>query len=250
VSGKSPEAFEEIIWKHFWPERYESDRIQPWHSDDQNEEFNSFFRMHMRKIIAVRRRETDEVETSNQLRYLSKNNLNIARLSAPPEPLRTGTFLVPYRDPVQQAASMKRQHERFLQIHKEDEFVRECMEAIGHYEFGKNLQPVDFGGWVDEAPDPERLTFWAQYWIAAYRFIVEHAVDSIKLISYAKLTEQPEATLGQLADLLGIDLGELVEQAEHVRPPRTHSVEKKSLPDSVRQEADEIYDQLNQLAVL
>ena len=117
VSGRSPEAFEEMVWKQFWPFHYREDRIQPWRPDDKNREFESFFDRHMRKVIAARR--DGEIEgQSETLRYLSKNNLNIARLAAPPKPLHRGTILVPFRDPVQQAASMLRQHERFLEIHE------------------------------------------------------------------------------------------------------------------------------------
>ena len=112
-------------------------------------------------MIAARR----DGETGHQaetLRYLSKNNLNIARLAAPPESLRRGTILVPFRDPVQQAASMLRQHEWFLEIHEEDDFVREYMETIGHHEFGKGLKLIDFNGWLDGcSSNPEGLEFWA-----------------------------------------------------------------------------------------
>lgn len=31
VSGESPEAFEEMIWKYFWPSHYGDDRIHPSH---------------------------------------------------------------------------------------------------------------------------------------------------------------------------------------------------------------------------
>jgi len=95
-------------------------------------------------MIALRTEEGEEKSAGR--RYLSKNNLNIARLAALPEPLQEGTILVPFRDPVQQAVSVHRQHERLLEIHEEDDFVREYMEAIGHHEFGKGLKPVNFGG--------------------------------------------------------------------------------------------------------
>ena len=90
-------------------------------------------------MIALRTEEGNEEKTEGR-RYLSNNNLNIARLAVLPGPLQEGMMLVPFRDPVQQAASMHRQHERFLQIHEEDDFVREYMEAIGHHEFGKGLE--------------------------------------------------------------------------------------------------------------
>jgi hypothetical protein len=82
VSGKSPEAFEEMVWKHFWPGHYGKDRIRPWQPEDRNREFNTFFRKHMRKIIAVRK-EADGETGSDEPRYLSKNNLHHCPLGGP-----------------------------------------------------------------------------------------------------------------------------------------------------------------------
>ena len=249
VSGESPEAFEEMIWKHFWPEHYREDHIQPWSPGDEDEEFNSFFQAHMRKVIALRTEEEGGERTPEGRRYLSKNNLNIARLAAPPEPLGKGTILIPFRDPVQQAASMHRQHERFLQIHEKDDFVREYMEAIGHHEFGKGIKPVNFDGWLDETPNgPGSLAFWIRYWVAAYRHILENTEGTSMLVSYARLTEQPENTLLRLAEALGIPSDDIVSQADAVRAPRTHPVDQKKLPEALQREAQDVYRRLNERA--
>jgi hypothetical protein len=249
VSGESPEAFEEMIWKHFWPNRYREGHIRPWSLGDENEEFNLFFRAHMRKIIALRTEEGGREKPPGERRYLSKNNLNIARLAARPEPLREGTMLVPFRDPVQQAASMHRQHERFLQIHEEDDFVREYMEAIGHHEFGKGLKPVNFDGWLSEEPgSPEDLSFWLRYWTVAYQFILGHADESTVLVSYARLTEESEKALSRLAGALGLRADVLAPLATELRPPRTHLIDEGSLPDSLLEEAREIYRRLDERA--
>ena len=243
VSGKSPEAFEEMIWKTFWPEHYRNDRIQPWAEEDQNSEFDAFFGRHMRKMVVARRKEAPDAK-----RYLSKNNLNIARLGALPSPLQRGTFVIPFRNPLQQAASMKRQHERFLEIHEEDDFVREYMEAIGHHEFGKGLKPVDFDGWLADAPSPNEISFWVRYWTAAYSFVLEHAGDSAVLLSYAQLIENPDVTLAHLAEELSISQDDLVAQAGRIRPPRAHSIEESQLPDRVRREASDLYERLDHRA--
>jgi hypothetical protein len=243
VSETSPEAFEEMVWKHFWPDHYRADRIRPWTADDQNAEFNTFFETHMRKIIAVRKEEEP-----GRRRYLSKNNLNIARLAAPPEPMRGGTFLVPFRAPVQQAASMRRQHERFLEIHADDDFVREYMEAIGHHEFGKGLKPVNFNDWLADAPAPDGLDFWLRYWIVAYRYVLEHADESTVLLSYAHLTGDPEPALARVAEAVQMPEADLVALSDRLQPPRTHEVGEAALPASLRREARKLYDRLRRRA--
>ena len=241
VSGESPEEFEEMVWKRFWSDHYQKDRIRPWEDGERDSEFTKFFRSHMCKIIAIRSQELPSRE-----RYLSKNNLNIARLPDPPKPLRGGTFLIPFREPVQQAASMLNQHERLLNIQANDGFVSEYMKAIGHHEFGETLKPVNFGGWLQEAVDPSQLTFWIQYWVAAYRFVLEHAGDSSILISYKRLVEKPESALSQLEDLVEIPEGKLKSQSDQLRPPRIHSLDREELPESLLQEASNIYKSLYQ----
>lgn len=249
VSGKSPEAFEEMIWKEFWPEQYKADRIRPWRPGDSNPEFDSFFEAHMRKVIALRREEASGDECPDEFRYLSKNNLNVARLAAPPEPLQAGLTLIPFRDPVQQAASMKRQHERFLQIHRKDDFVREYMEAIGHHEFGKGLKPINFGGWLDENPgDPEALPFWLRYWRVAYQSVLDHAGEETVLVSYVRLTGEPESALSRLADALAVPTEVLTSLASELQPPRSHSVNREEISDSLLRTAEETYERLDDRA--
>ena len=253
VSGRSPEAFEEMIWKHFWPDHYRDDHIRPWREGDRTPAFDAFFETHMRKMLALHRHDDDAPEGPDDTprRYLSKNNLNIARLAAPPPGLRAGTVLIPFRAPLQQAASMRRQHRRFLQIHEEDDFVREYMAAIGHHEFGRTLKPVDFGGWLDEDPgDPEALPFWLRYWTAAYRFVLEHAPDTAVLVSYRRLTEAPERALAALGEALGVSPSLLTTQADALRPPRTHPVDAEAVPASLRQAADDVYDALDARAAV
>jgi len=248
VSGTSPEAFEEVVWKHFWPGHYEADRIRPWHDEERNPEFDTFFETHMRKVIAVRQEAPPPAGEGPDLRYLSKNNLNIARLAASPPSLRRGTVLIPFRAPIQQAASMRRQHRRFSKLHDEDDFVREYMAAIGHHEFGRSLRPVNFDDWLAEAPDPTRLAFWLRYWVAAYRFVLRHADASTVLLSYARLTDEPTSTLPRLADALNLPADTLASQADRLQAPRTHPVDPQEVPDSLRQEATAVYDRLDRQA--
>src|SRR5262245_24884616 len=42
VSYDSPEAFEEVLWKAFWPQKYRADRIDLWSGNDRQAEFEDF----------------------------------------------------------------------------------------------------------------------------------------------------------------------------------------------------------------
>lgn len=239
VSADSPEAFEEMVWKQFWPGHYRSDRIVPWTASEENGAFESFFESHMRKIIALRRQGPKD-----RRRYLSKNNVNIARLAAPPGPLRRGTILVPFREPVQHAASMFLQHRRFTRLHAKDKFLQRYMEAVGHHEFGAELKPIDFGGWLDDTVDPDEFEFWLRYWTAAYRYVLEHAGPTCRTLSYRALHQEPESTLRAVAELVEVPEAELVAQSERLRAPRTHSVDTDEVSDAIVEEAVFVHERL------
>ncbi len=238
VGDDSPEAFEEIIWKAFWRRNYESDRIRPWIETD--EDFFHFMRSHMRKIISL------AVPAPNiDFRYLSKNNLNIARIDLLASNFPDAVFIVPFREPLQHAASLLHQHINFLEIHRRDRFARDYMAGIGHYDFGENLRPVDFGGWLDRAnsSDPTTLSFWLEYWIAAYEHLEKCGAAS--LLCYEELCTLPSTVLERLAELLQIDdRPALLKQSSRFRPPRPHSVDVDHNSEIMVKRAQELYHSL------
>ncbi|HEX6141563.1 MAG TPA: sulfotransferase, partial [Geminicoccaceae bacterium] len=214
VDFDSPEAFEEVVWRAFWPKKYRPDRIEPWSAADRDPEFEDFLRRHVAKIVRLQL-----ADGAAAGRYVSKNNANVARIELLREIFEDGSVIVPFRDPVQQAASLLRQHRRFTRIHGEDPFARRYMEGIGHFEFGHALRPIDFGGWLDGAPaDRMRLDFWLAYWCAAFGAVLDRA-GQVRLVDYDRLCRAPEPVLGALADGLGIPRAELTGQATRFRPP-------------------------------
>ncbi|MFV2038597.1 MAG: hypothetical protein ACC646_13490, partial [Paracoccaceae bacterium] len=54
VGYDSPEAFEEVLWRQFWPKRFKQAQIPLWTGADKNAETSEFMRTHFRKIIALR----------------------------------------------------------------------------------------------------------------------------------------------------------------------------------------------------
>ena len=123
--------------------------------------FTSFFSDHLRKITLVRRGDA-----AASARYLSKNNLNISRTALLRRLFPDAIIVVPFREPMQHAESLLKQHRNFLGIHAEDRFASEYMRAIGHFDFGENLRPVDFDGWFErrQTEQTDVLAFWLEYW--------------------------------------------------------------------------------------
>ena len=235
VSYDSVEAFEEILWRAFWPAKFGRTLIQPWAQEDEDEsgEFAVFFRQHMRKMIGLARETTGN---ATPRRYVSKNNANIARLAWLQRHFPDAAILIPYRGPMSQIVSVMRQHQRFLQVQDQDPFVLRYMDSIGHFEFGKGLRPIDFGGWRTNAPelDPNGPDFWAEYWIVAFNEILEAAGPRVIFLSYDRLCASPQASLKALESRLKIDAGRLGAIASRLRPPNERKPATAIAPERLR----------------
>lgn len=219
VNADSPEAFEEILWRYFWPKHYQEERIVPWQKS-QSRLFEDYLRDHFAKIIAARTREGFDRQ-----RYISKNNLNIARLPYLQRLFPESTLLVPFRHPLQHANSLLKQHRNFLSIHAGDDFARQYMRDIGHYDFGDNLKPVDFGNWLSSARyrDASSINFWLEYWLNAYRYIAELGFPQLQLLSYDALCQHPQDGLAAIADRVSLQAPALLTaQAERLAPARPY----------------------------
>lgn len=238
VGYDSPEAFEEILWKAFWPDKYLRDRIRLWTLQDCNEEFEAFFRNHMRKITALR---------SGGHRYLSKNNANIARLELIPRILPDCKIVVPVRNPLSHSESMLRQHVRFNDIHVKEKFSHRYMDWLGHYEFGALLRPIDFEHWIDKniPLTPDTRNFWLTYWITAYSYILSHATENVIFVDYDRLCLDPLPGLKALAMSLELkDNTVLLDQASRFRAPTHYEIPHDSQSDELADRASEIYNAL------
>jgi len=210
VGYDSPEAFEDVIWRAFWPDHFASDKITPWSAQDTNPEAQAFLRRHFRKIAAVRGRP--------DARYVSKNNGNIARLDLIPALFPDAAIVVPLRDPAEHAASLHRQHLNFLAQHAQDPFVKRYMGDIGHLEFGQLHRPICFDGFgaLRTGFTPKDPSYWLAYWIAAMQTVKSRA-NRLHLLPQETLGDTAPATMKALCDKIGLDIQGADFQA-HFRP--------------------------------
>ena len=243
IDFDSSEALEEVVWMNYWKHQYLADRIQTW-GGTSNHDFLSFFREHMRKIIYIRRdREAADV------RYVSKNNLNAARIDFLHSHIPDATFIIPFRDPVQHAASLLRQHQNFLKLNRQDPFIAEYMTAIGHFDFGANLRPIDFDGWLDSRAtiDYGDLSFWIEYWQACYTHLLDRAAEcpAVLFVDYDRLCRQPDQDLALLGRALELEnLDPLLHHARDIRSVRTHEVELPNADSGLIESAYSVHARL------
>lgn len=250
VSYDSVEAFEEIVWRAFWPDHFEARRIRPWQASDRDEEdrFVAFLRQHMRKIIALARRRKD---TSAPHRYVSKNNANIARLAWLARHFPDATVLIPYREPAGHVGSLARQHLNFLDLHAKDPFALRYMETIGHLEFGQARRPIDFGDWLENAADldPRTPDYWAEYWIVAYEAVLRTAGENAVLCSYDRLCAAPGRNLAALEERLRMAPNSLTAQTSRFRPPTRYEALQDAIAPARRRRMQEILAALDARAL-
>lgn len=193
VGYDSPEAFEEVLWRWFWPSKYGSPGIALWADDEDAGDFREAFVSQMQRIIAVR------AGAEGGVRYLSKNNANIGRLGFLRRLFPDARILVPFRQPLDQAASLLRQHLRFLEAHRQDAFARQYMNDIGHLEFGALHRPLRFDG-IDELTgrvSPETIDYWLCYWTCAFEHVLRYQDDLI-LLSYDRWCREGQAGLRKI----------------------------------------------------
>jgi hypothetical protein len=241
IDFDSPEALEEVLWLKFWEKQYLADRVVPWPSRPR-QEFTTFLARHMRKIAFVRRGDRAE-----GVRYISKNNLNIARIPLVRQMFPDATIVVPVRAPLDHCSSLLQQHRQFSELHARDAFASRYMRAIGHFDFGEHLRPVDFDRWYDGRAEKDALmlSFWLEYWVAAYRHLLTTDRALVHFLDYDRLCADPVPGLRRLAERIDCrDADGLLASAEGIRPARVRSVDTTGVPPELLRHAQETYDAL------
>lgn len=245
INADSPEAFEEVIWRAFWPGKYRSDGIELWTGRDANDGADAFLRDHFRKIVALRCGEH-----AAQGRYLSKNNGNVARVEYLARAMPDAAILVPLRRPLDHAASLLLQHRNFLDLHRRDAFAARYMADIGHFEFGALHRPILFPGFAEARRGlaPDGIDYWLAYWIAAFRYLLSQRAH-LSFLSYDELCAGGAPAIAGLCRRLGVDAqGRESELAREFRAPTSHDSVAESAAPGLREEATALHASLAALA--
>ncbi len=201
----SPEAFEEVVWQMYWPEKYGASSIAPWTAADRKPDAERFLERHMAKIVRARL-SRNKAKSAQAARYLSKNNANIARIPYLAEAFPDCRIVVPVRRPENHAASLLRQHRNFVALQTEDDFIRRYMRDIGHFEFGLIHKPIQFAGFEAGRHDPDSHDYWLDYWVHAFRDILRHR-DRCIFVLQDDLRAAPQQTMTQLCAALDLAPG-------------------------------------------
>lgn len=224
VTSESPEAFEEVIWMAFFSGLHNPEVNSVLTADSANEEFESFYRDHIRKLLLLRGGQ----------RYLSKANYNLTRLGYLRKLFPDARFVLPVRDPVWHIASLKRQHERFCREHQRDERLKRHMSRSGHFEFGLDRRPINSGDakvtreieelW-SKGNEPEG---WALYWKDLYGRVADllNRDEALRratlVVDYESLCRDPARVIAKVLSHCELPPGDVdlaTEAARTIRAP-------------------------------
>lgn len=150
------------------------------------------------------------VRKENKRIYLAKNNNFILRYNSIRKFNSNFVIIFMYRDPLSHAASLLEKHLEYTKMQKEDGFILEYMNWLGHHEFGLNQKPFLFNEKETSfLNDKNHIDYWLQIWINYYNYLI--GLDKSKLIyvDYDNYCQNPAVRLNDIYKNIGIDPQEM-----------------------------------------
>lgn len=201
ITKMSPDAFEEPLWQHYFPDSHAAGRDQHLDAADANPAFERDFPNHLRKILHLR----------DAARYVSKGNYNIGRLAYLAKLFPDGRFVIPIRSPLEHVASLARQHELFTAYAADDPRVPYYLASAGHYEFGPQRRAICLDAesagaaeklWAEEGDAAGYAWQWAHVYghLARQLDADEGLARRVMVLRYEDLCADPPGHMAQVLE--------------------------------------------------
>lgn len=227
VGPDSPEAMEEPLWMHFFDQLHDASQNNVLDGATEHAAFSQFYTDHIRKLLLIR---------SGQ-RYLAKGNYNLGRIEYLLKLFPDARFVVPVRDPVAHIASLCKQQHLFTELERKDPPVLQHMCRVGHYEFGLNWTPVNYGNTdstfhILQAWEAGReIEAWALYWNDVHRYLlglIEKSPalkEAILVVGYEDLCADSHHWVSRIYNHCGLesDAEMIMRYADKLTPPTYYS---------------------------
>ena len=221
VSKESPEALDGIFWSTYFPTL--SETVQP-HQVPSN--ILEKYAMHIENQLTF----------ASARRYLCKMNQSIDKLESLANYFTHSSFLIPFRNPLQQAMSLLRQHHRFSNLSWYD---KRYMKWQQHYEFGDLHRGF---GIAAAKQEPESLNYWLRQWQTVHQYLSELAqrYDNLIPLRYESITTSLNVRQ-QLSRRLDTEL----EMDSHKNQNREHPAADENLEPALLDSCSQLYDELS-----
>lgn len=138
--------------------------------------------------------------------YLAKNNNFAIRYNTMRAHNKAFTIVFMFRDPVSHSASLLEKHKGFIELQKNDGFVLEYMNWLGHHEFGLNQKPFRFNNSPQEyMEDKNSIDYWLQIWINYYTHLLSINKENVLFVDYNDYCTAPNSILNIIQQQLGYE---------------------------------------------
>lgn len=178
--------------------------------------------------------------------YFAKNNNFLLRYESIRQRNKRFNVLLIFRNPLDHAKSLLRQHRNFVDQQKDDDFTLSYMNWLGHHEFGLNHKHFDLyenNNYSENAAKNE-LSFWLQVWVNYYSYVTEiyDPTQNLFLIHYDDLANNPNGLKKTIGMKIKKELKtDFVEPFEQNKPTSQNIID---VNDKHLKKAEEIYCKL------
>lgn len=234
IGLNSNEALEEYFFKALSQDAYlKADRIKEYAlSEDEYHDYLAY-----QSLI---RRSSAEI-------YLAKNNNFLLRYKSVRAYNANFLFVVLFRNPLLHATSLLEKHLYYSELQKEDPFVEEYMNWLGHHEFGLSQKAFQFGEKEPPQGAKNNLDYWLKIWLNYYEYALQIEDAQSLFIPYESLCANPQENLELILGKLDNRLySPAVEPFTNLRK---HS-NKYPYQETLMQEAMKLYQSLQSKAEL
>lgn len=184
------------------------------------------------------------IKNDNRSIYLAKNNNFMLRYKSVREFNDDFIMVVLYRDPLSHTASLLEKHRDYSKLQKEDPFVLEYMNWLGHHEFGLNHKPfIFYNSEKHLSENQDSLDYWLKVWINYYRYVLTIDHPNTLLINYGEYCMNPQETVETVVARTGIDAG-VPDYPSFNNKRKTN----RDFSEDIYREAQEVYGKLNSMA--
>jgi len=180
VNINSPEAFDEYFWKLKLRDNYIKDFFLELNQIDEASlnEYETYL-----KLVCL---------SNKKQKYLSKNNNNILRLKYLKKKFSSAQILLMFREPLQHASSLLKEHLYFSEHQKKDNFIIDYFNYLGHHEFGLNHKYFKLDTGVNNSFSLDSINYWLAIWKSYYQYVIANHLADVNLICYETLCEEPQ----------------------------------------------------------
>ena len=179
INLNSPECLDEIFWIKSEKNFYKDSINIKINNENILRSYDYFLSKYMR--------------LQKNTRMVIKNNNHHQRLDILSSYFSNSFFLLMFREPIYHSYSLLNQHKNFLSLQKNESFILEYMNLIGHREFGNGHVPFVYSNNVydlNSLSNKLDINYWVKQWINTYKSILDSKIylnKNILLISYRSL---------------------------------------------------------------